>query len=138
MELSRLFLVFSVLLLSLCLIFSVFGTVTLRRSLSEAEAACLAAEELLRNCDAHGKSETATPTGGTDTGEDIAVDILYGNFLLLDRNGKIVIYTADGYLIGQPNISTDTLPAADREALRVGIRLSSWREVLAVLQDLGA
>jgi len=51
---------------------------------------------------------------------------------------KIAIYTSDGYLVKTLDLVVDTLPEADQSALREGISVSSWREVLALIQDFGA
>ena len=49
----------------------------------------------------------------------------------------MAIYTESGELVRLTGISVAALPKSDRDALRDGIRFTSWKEVLALLQDWG-
>ncbi|MDY3864042.1 MAG: hypothetical protein SOZ51_08055 [Eubacteriales bacterium] len=63
------------------------------------------------------------------------VGVLYDRFCIRESNGRVAVYTESGELVRLTDIPTATLPRSDRDALRNGIRFTSWKEVLSLLQD---
>ena len=57
------------------------------------------------------------------------------NFLLRETDGRVGIYSADGVLLKLLDVPVNHLPKADREALAKGISVSSWQELIAIVQD---
>lgn len=57
--------------------------------------------------------------------------------ILRTSNGKIGIFTTDGYLIRTLEVDLRTLPESDRSALEAGIWVSSRAELLERLEDFG-
>ncbi|MBQ9131204.1 MAG: hypothetical protein IJX62_01860 [Clostridia bacterium] len=79
-----------------------------------------------------GSISTSTGAAGT-TAESEST-----SFCIKAVNGKIGIYTADGYLVRLLDLDVATLPQRERQALEKGISMNSWQELLALLQDYGA
>ena len=76
------------------------------------------------------------PSDKTETDStDVDADILYDVFCVRETNGKIGIYTEEGYLIRTLNVNVATLPAIDREKLSDGIAVNSWRELISLIED---
>lgn len=67
--------------------------------------------------------------------ECVESDVLYERFCVREENGKIGVYTEEGYLIRSLSVNVQTLPEADRAALKNGIEIHSWRELIALIQD---
>ena len=139
MDISRLVSVSCVLLLSLCCLLSIYTVTILRGNLAESAEICMEAKSLLETAKQE-NLDTSEDAILSDTGADssLSVDILADQFCVRETNGRVAIYTADGDLIRLLELSSEMLPSADRLALQQGIYLSSWREVLALIQDFGA
>ncbi len=58
-------------------------------------------------------------------------------YILRECNGTVAVYTLDGYLVKLTEVRVDTLPSNARDALRTGIRVNSWQELLKLVQDYG-
>ena len=67
--------------------------------------------------------------------EDVEADTRSNAFSLRESNGKIGVYTEAGYLIRLLNVDVSTLPKTDRDRLAVGISVSSWKELIALIED---
>ena len=67
--------------------------------------------------------------------ESVDADVLYDVFCVRAVHDKIGIYTAEGYLIRLLDVSPDTLPQPDRDALAEGICVTSWRELISLIED---
>ncbi len=133
MESYRILSVILLLLLSVCLICSVASLTVLRRTVKEADSIRSEAESLLEEL----KKPTEEPVESDTDQDSIAVDVLCQSFCMRENGGKIAIYTADGELVRILDLAVDTLPERDRIALQNGISLSSWKEVLALIEDYG-
>lgn len=79
---------------------------------------------------------TASLTDQPNNDADVEADVLFDSLTIRETNGKIAIYTADGLLLRTLDISVNTLPAADQSALATGITVNSWRELIALIEDL--
>lgn len=55
-------------------------------------------------------------------------------YLVAERDGVIGLFDASGELLREANVFVMTLPAADREALTVGIPCRSWEEAVELLE----
>ena len=142
MDFSMLTSILCVFVLLVCLTLSITTLTVLRNALEEndvlQEDASALVEELnacvaeLNSALADGES---IPTGSTPEGSTDAASECY---CLRTVNGKIGIYTAEGYLVRLLDVLVDDLPPTDREALSKGICVGSWREVISLLQDYTA
>ena len=137
MDISRIISVMCVFLLAVCLILSISALTVLRNTVDESTQACLEVQAFLNSMNEELKA-TEPPSAETEESNSVPTDVLYENFCMREVNGKIAVYTADGYLIRILDISVETLPEADQAALRQGICVSSWKEILALMQDFGA
>lgn len=142
MESSKILTVLCAFVLVVCLVLSITTLTVLRNAVEENDALQEDAAALVGNLNAcvedlnaaleesdsiPTSSDTSTPT-----------DTLADSFCVREVNGKIGVYTSDGYLVHLLDVSVDTLPAADREALSAGICVGSWRELIAIIQDYTA
>ena len=137
MDISRIISVSCVFLLALCIILSICVMAVLRNTVKESTEACMEVEALLERANEHLELPQDTDEN-TEVDNSIPTDVLYHTFCMREANGKIAIYTSDGYLVKTLDLPVATLPKADQSALREGISVSSWREVLALIQDFGA
>lgn len=137
MDISRIISVMCVFLLAVCLIFSISTLTVLRNAVDESNRACREAQDFLEKMGDQLK-EIESPVEDAEVDNSIPTDVLYEQFCMREVNGRIAIYTVDGYLIRLLDVSVKTLPEADQAALREGICVSSWKEILALMQDFGA
>ena len=126
-----------VFLLAVCLILSISTLTVLQNAVDESNRACKEAQSFLETMGDQLK-ETEPPVEDAEVDNSIPTDVLYEQFCMREVNGRIAIYTVDGYLIRLLDVSVKTLPEADQAALREGICVSSWKEILALMQDFGA
>ena len=134
MELTRILTVLCLLLLSVCLVFCFCSLVALRQAVDQADllrTEAIATLSELKNqiCDT---TEAKPPKD-----DSLSVDVLYDCFWMRESGGRIAVYTSDGDLVRLLDISVSLLPIADQEALAAGISLSSWKEVLSLIEDFG-
>lgn len=133
MDFPRIALMLCVFLLAVCLVFSISALTVLRNAVSETDQVRKEAQELLADFEQQLREDEAD--GQSPTAPSIPVDVLYDSLCMRESEGRIAIYTSDGYLVRILDVSVDTLPEADRKALRDGISVSSWKELLALIQD---
>ena len=144
MDISRIVSVACVLLLCLCFLIAIYTVTVLQSTIRESTEANLElktfVETLEKNLETTASESMEEDLSNDNDTEDntLPVDILADQFCIRETNGRIAIYTTDGYLIRLLELSAETLPAADRLALQQGIYLSSWKEVLALMEDFGA
>ena len=81
-------------------------------------------------------SLNTAPPENESSEESVDVDTSGDVFTLRDSNGRIGVYTEEGYLIRLLNVSTATLPAIDREQLASGVFVHSWQELISLIEDL--
>ena len=95
------------------------------------------AQALLNSLDTYlKKEEQAEETMNLpQTEEEVDADILYDVFYLREANGKIGVFTEQGYLVRMLTVDVAMLPEADRLALSDGICVTSWRELIALIED---
>lgn len=136
MNWTRVILILCVFLLCACLVFAVTALTALRNAVSEIARV---REEVGETAPPSGETETAASETETETAEPSQqVGVLYDRFCVREVGGRVAVYTASGELIRLTDVAVAALPKADRDALRDGISLQSWREVLSLLEDLGA
>ena len=134
MDMAKLFTVICMFLLIVCLVFSITSLVSLRNALAEndllqAEAEALNArlddcvDQLNQQLKEHFLPTSATPTMNEPT------------LLVREINGIVGVYTQDGELLYSVELSSLTLPPAEREALANGIEVHGWKELLALVRD---
>ena len=134
MDFSRIVLLLCILLLAVCLVFSISALMVLRNAVSETDRMRVEAQELLEDFGGYLRDQQLEAGGEADE-PSVPVDVLYDSLCVRESGGKIAVYTADGYLVRQFDVAVDTLPEADRKALQDGISVSSWKELLALIQD---
>lgn len=134
-------------LLFVALIFSASTAARLRNEMTQTNDALNKAEDtiaqLRKEIDATNaipaqatpiESSEHNPTDQTD--EELATSIeLDPSFVLRAHDGKIGVFTAEGYLIRTVDVDIQTLPAADRNALESGIYVFSKKELDAKIED---
>lgn len=136
MDLPRVLTALCLFLLSICLIFSFCALFSLRHALNDATLWQAEAQATIDKWNSQLQEQnTNSPQPSDPIDTDIPVDILYDCFCIRDSGGKIAIYTDDGYLVRVLDIPVCMLPSADQEALQNGITLTSWKEVLALIED---
>ena len=69
------------------------------------------------------------------TDATVDADAVYDVFYLREVNGRIGIFTEQGYLVRMLTVDVTTLPKADRLALSDGICATSWRELISLIED---
>ena len=139
MDTSKLFSILSAFLLLICMTFSITALVVLRNTVDETDIRLDTAGALLRDLNTsieelkeYGPSISASADAEKD---EVDADILYHRFTIRETDGKIGIYSADGYLIRVIETDISTLPRAEREALIAGITVDSWKELFERIQD---
>ncbi len=138
MDISRLISVMCVFLLAVCLILSITALTVLRNTVEESKQACQDVQCFLESMEEETRLSEETPPTEIEVDNSVPVDVLSNRFCMKEINGKVAIYTSDGYLVRLLDISVETLPHADQQALRQGIEVSSWKEILALIQDFEA
>lgn len=139
MNWTRLILVLCIFLLCACLVFAITALTALRNAVAETGQVRQEAQSMLDNVEDALRSaqDTGNPGTGSSAGDSAQqVGVLYDQFCIRESGGQVAVYTASGELVRLTGIPVSALPKADREALRDGIRLTSWKEVLALLEDL--
>ncbi len=63
--------------------------------------------------------------------------IINEEYILKSQQNKLYLYKSNK-LIKHYDISPATLPLTDQDNLRTGIRLSSYEEVLSIIEDFGS
>lgn len=138
MDASKILLVICAFTLIVCLTLCITTLAVLRNAVAENGVLQTEANTLVEKLDGcvdrlddtlSKDSESIEVSGGTN-GPDTA-----NGFCLREKDGKIGIYTADGYLVKQLDLSIKTLPKEVREALKAGISVGSWEELLALIAD---
>ena len=142
MDISKILMLVCSFVLIVCLTLCITTLVVLRNAVAEnnsvqENAAALVndlngcVEELNEVISSKEDSVEVSANPDTSAGAD-------DTFYLREINGNIGIYTSDGYLIKLLDVSVETLPSADREALSQGISASSWKELLSLIEDYTA
>lgn len=140
MDASKIFTVLCAFLLVICLVLSITALVVMRNAVSESETWQEKAAVLVGNLDSL-ISDTTEADGSVSTSTDTEdepsteADVLYNRFCLRETEGKIGVYTEDGYLIRLMDVSVRTLPQSEQSALADGISVNSWRELIERMQD---
>lgn len=137
MNWTRLILILCVFLLCACLVFAITALTVLRNAVAETGQVRSEAQSMLDDME---EALLASRTAGTDApaADDAQqVGVLYDQFCVREAGGQVAVYTASGELVRLTDIPVSALPQTDRDALRDGIRFTSWKEVLALLEDFG-
>lgn len=141
MDTSKIFTVICSFVLVVCLVLSITTLVVLRNAVEENDVLQQNAQTLVNTLDdcVNALNETSAKESSVPTSAGTEeTDVLYDAFCVREVNGKIGIYTSDGYLIRLLDVQVETLPEADREALSKGICVNSWRELISMIQDYTA
>lgn len=135
MNWTRLILILCVFLLCICLVFSITAMTVLRNAVAETGKVRNEAQSLLNDFGAYLEEQErqVSRTGSDEPAKQVSV--LYDTFCVQESGGWVAIYTGSGELVRLTDIPVAALPQADRAALKEGIRFSSWKEVLALMQD---
>lgn len=135
MNRTRIILILCVSLLCVCLVFAITALTALRNAIAETGQVRRDAQSMLSELDV-ALRENQDATAGTSKSDDAQqVGVLYDRFCVRESGGQVAVYTESGELVRLTDISVSALPKSDRDALRDGIRFTSWKEVLALLQD---
>ncbi len=139
MDITRLLTILAAFLLLICLTLSITTLTVLRNTIDETDAWQAKAADLSARLDASlavlEGIDISISTSTIPEESDTEVDILYNRFCVKETDGKIGIYSEEGYLVRLLDTDVRTLPATEREALSRGITVSSWGELLELIQD---
>ena len=137
MDATKIFCVLCAFLLIICISLSIASVVVLEQFSTENQKWQSLATALLDNqytiaSDLSDKEKNPPLESAEET---IDADVLYNRLCVREINGKIGVYSEDGYLIRTVNVATKTLPTREQEALKRGIYVNSWKELLSLIQD---
>ncbi len=140
MDRAKLFTYLSILLLLVCLALCLTSVIVLRNAVAEGQAWQEKASSLADKLDAcidvlNPKIETEDPANEENEPPTVEADILSQRFLVRENNGKIGVYTEEGYLVRVIDCDVSMLPKREREALKNGITVESWSELVEYLQN---
>ena len=131
--------------LALTILFAVSTRAALKETISEADRARENAESVLAKLRKESETVDSVPTQATpldplDTtagsaGQTPAAKPSGQVFFLRSCDGRIGVFTKEGYLMRTLDVDVRTLPSADRAALESGIRVESWNELVARIED---
>jgi len=141
MDASKIFTILCAFLLVICLVLSITALIVMRNAVSESQtwhdrAAVLVSNlnTLLENVDE--SDDSVSTSTDSDTNEPSTdVDVLYNRFTMRETEGKIGVYTEEGYLIRLIDVNVKTLPKEEQDRLLDGISVNSWRELIELMQD---
>ena len=137
MNRTRIILILCVSLLCVCLVFAITALTALRNAIAETGQVRRDAQSMLSELDVALRENQDAAAGTTKSDDAQQVGVLYDHFCVRESGGQVAVYTESGELVRLTDISVSALPKSDRDALRDGIRFTSWKEVLALLQDWG-
>lgn len=135
MNRTRIILILCVSLLCVCLVFAITALTALRNAIAETGQVRRDAQSMLSELDVALRENQDAAAGTTKSDDAQQVGVLYDRFCVRESGGQVAVYTESGELVRLTDISVSALPKSDRDALRDGIRFTSWKEVLALLQD---
>ena len=127
--------------LVVCLTLSITTLTVLRNAMEENDSLQEEAAALVGNLNTCiGEMNEMLVDDSIPTGSDTSIpsNTDTDRFCIRAINGQIGIYTTDGYLVRLLDVSVDTLPQKDRDALNEGILVNSWRDLIAIIQDYTA
>ena len=133
MDVSRMIVAICGFALSVCLFFSIGALSSLRHAMAENNNIQEEAEELIERLDTRldELDSIQTDTQPLPTAKEEAEE----SYLICSVNRIIGVYNEKGDLLRVMDVSTDSLPQAERERLKEGIHADSWDEVELILQD---
>lgn len=135
MNRTRIILILCVSLLCVCLVFAITALTALRNAIAETGQVRRDAQSMLSELDVALRENQDAAAGTSKSDDAQQVGVLYDRFCVRESGGQVAVYTESGELVRLTDISVSALPKSDRDALRDGIRFTSWKEVLALLQD---
>ena len=134
MDITKVFTVLCAILLLICLILTMTSLVIMRHTLDKGIAFGRAVAAI-NTIPPVAEGSTDNNNSSTPPPADVEADVLYNRFTLKEHNGKVGVYSEDGYLIRTFEIEVSTLPQEARTALKNGITLHSWRELIRLIED---
>ena len=133
MDISRIVSVACVLLLSLCCLLSIYAVAVLQRALIESTEACFEVKAILETMEPEPVASTEdNDLSESDSDSSLPVDVLADHFCIRETNGKIAIYTADGYRTTRSTTERQLLLHAHPESVAVGEALGELLSAEAV------
>lgn len=136
MDTSKILTILCCFILIVCLTFCITALVVLRNAVDESGTVQSRATELVQQLNSC--MEVMKNMNGTGDSVQVSTNTAQSEkltFCVRESNGKIGIYTADGLLLKVLDVAVETLPEADREALKNGITVASWQELISLIQD---
>ena len=141
MDASKILLVICAFTLIVCLTLCITALAVLRNAVAENSVLQSEASVLVEQLDGFVERIEGVSESGGDGSIEVGgkePSLSASGFCLRETNGKIGVYTADGYLVKLLEVSVSTLPKAARDALKEGICAASWEELLALIADYTA
>ena len=140
MEISKVFTLLCAFMLIICLALTVTSAVVLKNAVEESQEWQLRAQTILESVEVFQRNDDLTEAAPTDPPvtedeESTEADILYNKFYIREVNGKIGVYCDEGQLIRMIDVPVSLLSSRDQKKLKEGIRVNSWNELIALIQD---
>ena len=127
-------------ILLVCLVLCITTLIILRNAVEEHRAIQTGAqtlvEELDRSLDEWSEKIEQDDASPPNT-EEIPTEgnALSDTIYLRTTGNKIGVFTKEGSLIRVLEVNPNTLPKRERDALREGIEIHSWEELLSLIRD---
>lgn len=135
MDLSRFFTVLCTFLLLICLTFSITALVSLRNVIAENRVLQNETMVLLEKLKEVGIENKESVSVSTDKDPPTVEKPMAYGYCMKAVSGIIGIFTPEGEPIRTLNTNVSLLPSSDREALKKGIFVETWKEMLELIQD---
>lgn len=140
MDIPKVFTLLCAFMLIICIVLTVTCAMILKNTVEETEKWQLRTQNILDSVEVfqnnnalNGDTQTEPPT--KEDCPSTEADILYNKFYIREENGKIAIYCDEGQLIRVLDVPVKLLSSKDQKKLREGIRVNSWNELIALIQD---
>ncbi len=138
MDVSKILLAVSALLLAVCLVLSISTLTSLRHAVAENKEVQLHTALTVESLGAY--VEVLNQSSEKEPSVEVSADAdpvpTKGGFTLRLCDEKLCIFTADGYLVKTIDLSPETLPPSVRESLAKGISAEDWQSLLKLIEDL--
>ncbi|MBQ2734860.1 MAG: hypothetical protein IJF33_03425 [Clostridia bacterium] len=138
MDTSKILIILCCFILIVCLTLCISALVVLRNAIDEHGTVQSNAQVLvdcLDSCVAD-LNEALTKDDSISASADAEKDTTNSlTFVLRETDGKIGVYSSDGTLLKRLNVLVSDLPKVERDALAKGISVSSWQELISIIQD---
>ncbi len=138
MDASKIMLAVSALLLAVCLVLAISTLTSLRHAIAESKEVQMNTALAVESLGAYVAvlDQSTDKDASVEVSAGVSTDETKGGFVLRLCDGKVCVYTADGYLVKNVDIAPETLPPTVRKSLTEGISAEDWQSLLKLIEDL--